>query len=150
MDNTHPFPFLDLMLPIHQELASWMGLAPQFGLININRMATDKPELERRVIEKAGSYGRQLGRLIETLELVLDRCGISDGDGLSTDQEKTLKNFRKLATDVKAVKKGYTPLTEENIRGLVKGITHLRENDPVAFGELRQRLLNTLEASEPD
>ena len=142
-------PLLDLMLPIHQSLASWVGMTPQFGLVNINQMATEKPELEREIVEKVGSYGMQLGRVIETLELVMERSGISDAD-LESHDAKVREDFQKLARNVKAAKKGYTPVTDESVTRFLKGIEHLEENDPSAYEKLRKRLLKTLKAGAGD
>lgn len=147
MDKTNPF--LNLMLPIQQEIAMRLGLTPQLGLININQMATGNADLERTIIDNVGSYGRQLGRLIEAMEVILDQSGIGAApEDLSPEQQAALRDFEKLASDVRAAKLGYTHLTEENIAGFVKGIRDLRESDSEAYGELRARLLKTLEVHE--
>lgn len=139
-------PLVDLMLPIHQTIAQSLGLTSQLGLININQMATKEPALEKAIIDKVGSYGLQLGRVIDAVELLLDRIDVAYSD-LKPDQKKVFDEFKTLATNVKAAKKGYTPMTDESINGFLRGMEYLKENNPKDYAELRQRLLNTLQAT---
>ena len=44
----------------------------QFGLINIDLGATAHPETEQKILEEVGSYGRQLGRIGDALEVLLN------------------------------------------------------------------------------
>ena len=44
---------------------------PQFGLININLGKSSDPALEQTILAEVGTYGRQLGRLGEALEVLL-------------------------------------------------------------------------------
>ena len=42
----------------------------QFGLINIDLGNTAESDLERKILDWVGSYGRQLGRIGDALEIV--------------------------------------------------------------------------------
>lgn len=44
----------------------------QLGLVNVNLGQTPHPEIEQKLLDEVGSYGRQLGRIGDALE-VLDR-----------------------------------------------------------------------------
>jgi hypothetical protein len=59
----------------------------QFGLINVSLGQTPHPEIERRVLEDVGSYGRQIGRIGDALEVIVKRL---DRDGLSRDEQDAL------------------------------------------------------------
>jgi hypothetical protein len=51
---------------------SWIkSLSDQTGFININNVRAGDPDLERRIIEDVASYGRQLGRMMEALDVVI-------------------------------------------------------------------------------
>ena len=43
----------------------------QFGLININLGQTPRPDIEQAVLDEVGSYGRQLGRIGDALEVLI-------------------------------------------------------------------------------
>src|SRR5262249_37193976 len=52
----------------------------QLGLININLGRTPAPEIEERILDEVGSYGRQIGRISDALEVLLDRLELKDLD----------------------------------------------------------------------
>ena len=43
----------------------------QFGLINIDLGQTSRPDIEQAILDEVGSYGRQLGRIGDVLEILL-------------------------------------------------------------------------------
>ena len=45
------------------------AVAAQFGLVNVNLGQTPRPDIEQKVLDEVGSYGRQLGRIGDALEL---------------------------------------------------------------------------------
>lgn len=44
----------------------------QWGLINISLGQTNHPDVERKVLNEVASYGRQLGRIGDALEVLID------------------------------------------------------------------------------
>ena len=44
----------------------------QFGFFNINLGQTPRPDVEQEILERVGSYGRQLGRIGDALQVLLD------------------------------------------------------------------------------
>jgi hypothetical protein len=44
----------------------------QFGFINIDLGQTPHPEVEQTILDEVGSYGRQLGRIGDALEVLLN------------------------------------------------------------------------------
>lgn len=91
---------------------TWMTHATgQWGLVNINLGRTPDPDRERRVLEQAGSYGHQLGRLSETLQAVIDALlknpdGTLDRAKLSDEQIAALVRFEELRAAVEKAKAG--------------------------------------------
>jgi hypothetical protein len=50
----------------------------QFGFINIDLGQTPHPEVEQAVLDEVGSYGRQLGRIGDALEVLLKHVKLKD------------------------------------------------------------------------
>jgi hypothetical protein len=50
----------------------------QFGLVNIDLGQTPRPDVERAVLDEVGSYGRQLGRIGDALEVLIDHLRLDD------------------------------------------------------------------------
>ena len=73
-----------------------------FNLFSVNLGATSNPCVERQVLEQVGSYGRQIGRLAEALEVVIRKLKILEDKGLSQDERDALQVF---LGDVSAVRK---------------------------------------------
>ena len=58
--------------PVTQAFQQWSKMAiGQVGFININMGKSSDPELEQKIIEDVGSYGRQIGQLSDALMAVL-------------------------------------------------------------------------------
>ena len=52
----------------------------QFGLINIDLGETAESDLERNILDKVGSYGKQIGRIGDALEVILKRTTLENSD----------------------------------------------------------------------
>jgi len=50
----------------------------QLGLINIDLGQTPNPEMEQAILDKVGSYGRQLGHLGDALDVLLNHVKLED------------------------------------------------------------------------
>lgn len=57
----------------------------QFGFVNIDLGQTPQPEVEQAILEKVGSYGRQLGRIGDALEV----CSGTSSSRASTARRRT-------------------------------------------------------------
>jgi hypothetical protein len=75
--------------------------------ITINNNAGDV-DPERTVLGEVGSYGYQLSRIIDAVEVVVDQLEKSPSlDHLSAEQQQSVARFRQLADDVRASLSGY-------------------------------------------
>jgi hypothetical protein len=87
----------------------WQAIKPwtfyqqgaQFGFINIDLGLTPRPEAEQAVLDEVGSYGRQLGRIGDALEVLLDHVKL---DGLSKSEKDALDALRGQLASVRRVK----------------------------------------------
>lgn len=99
----------DFKLPLSGDVTqainpwSWVyrSVGGQFGLININLGQSANPQLEERILDEVGSYGRQLGRIGEALEVLLDHAKL---DRLGAHEREVLQDLRLQLAQVKRVK----------------------------------------------
>ena len=73
----------------------------QFGFINIDLGQTPHPEVEQAILDQVGSYGRQLGRIGDALEVLLDHVTL---EGLSPAEKDALTVLRGQLVAVRQVK----------------------------------------------
>ncbi len=73
-----------------------------FNLFQVNLGATSNAKVEQAVLEKVGSYGKQIGRLAEALEVVIHQLHLLDSADLSREDKDALQVF---LGDVAAVRK---------------------------------------------
>lgn len=83
----------------------------EWGAQNLHFGKTPKPETEKRILEEVGSYGRQIGWVIEALDVVIealraDHNGPLSRDRLDEAEIARLEKFERLAAAVEAVKQG--------------------------------------------
>jgi len=73
----------------------------QFGLVNINLGKSANPALEQRILDEVGSYGRQLGRIGDALDVLLDNIKL---EKLDAAERKAIDDFRFQLEQVRRVK----------------------------------------------
>ena len=73
----------------------------QFGLVNINLGKSADPELEQRILDEVGSYGRQLGRMGDALEVLLAHVKL---EKLDVKERKAIEEFRLQLAQVQRMK----------------------------------------------
>jgi hypothetical protein len=98
-------PFQVSLAP--QEL--WQSINPwsfynqgaQLGLVNINLGYTRHRETEQEILDEVGSYGRQLGRIGDALEVLIDHVKL---DGLSPAETDALAILKGQLAEIRKVK----------------------------------------------
>ncbi|HET9257236.1 MAG TPA: hypothetical protein VFO16_18835 [Pseudonocardiaceae bacterium] len=113
------------------------SIGGQLGLFNINATRAGDPELEYRIITQVASYGRQLGRLIEAVD-VLARC--QPRHDLSEADTHALDQLRKLAEQIAAAKEHAALDHIDRIVGEVRALG----KDPKANAEAIRRIRDAL------
>lgn len=101
-----PFLAAPLSGPVTQAFdiwSRWFENVGQLGFINIDLGRTNAPNLERRILSEVGSYGRQLGRISEALEVLLDEAKL-DRTKLTDAQIAAIHDFREMVADIKQCK----------------------------------------------
>ncbi len=84
---------------VSQDITSSIG--GQLGLLNINATRSGDPGLEQRIITQVASYGRQLGWLLEAVDVLAQR---QSRHGLSEADIRALDQLHELAERIAAVK----------------------------------------------
>jgi hypothetical protein len=74
----------------------------QFGLINIDLGDTAESDLERKLLDRVGSYGRQLGRIGDALDVILSHVKLGDLKPEEKDALDILKGQLAAVRQVKA------------------------------------------------
>lgn len=86
-EGATPFRFNLAPERLWQAINPWTfnaGGAMQYGLVNISLGQTSRPDIERAVLGEVGSYGRQLGRIGDALEVLIrhfDKHELSEAEG---------------------------------------------------------------------
>ena len=122
----------------------WLGsLSAQTGFININNVRSGDPALERRIIEDVASYGRQLGWIIEAMQVLIARTG---AEGLSAVQAGALVQIEELARRIDALKGGPRPagVLRADLERALDEVEALKERQPEAYRAIVARLREAL------
>jgi hypothetical protein len=82
---------------------SWFSaFGSQVGLINVNLGTSADPEVEKAVISKVASYGKQLGRIEDALVVLLKHFR-PDGT-LSAAENRAVRALQRMVEDIEDVK----------------------------------------------
>ena len=73
----------------------------QFGLINIDLGQTNHPDVEQKILDEVGSYGRQLGRIGDALEVLLNHVDLGK---LKPEERDSIDILRGQLAEVRKVK----------------------------------------------
>ena len=73
----------------------------RFGLINIDLGQTAHPEVEQAILDQVGSYGRQLGRIGDALEVLLRHVKLENLDQAERDAIAMLRGQLAAVREVK-------------------------------------------------
>ena len=80
---------------------SFNNQGARFGIVNIDLGRTPRPDIEQKVLDEVGSYGRQLGRIGDALEVLIDRAGL---EGLSPAEADAIAILKGQLAEIRKVK----------------------------------------------
>jgi hypothetical protein len=95
----------------------------QWGIFNINTMRSPDPALEQQIVTEVASYGRQLGRLLEAVDVLARQQ--QHRDRLDPADQLALDELQDLAQKVAATK---SRATVERVDRLVADVQELRRD----------------------
>ena len=107
--------------------------------------------IENKVLQQAGSYGKQLGTVFDVLDVLIARLPAED---LTPQERRALGDFRELQDRVERAKAQVRPPRKRDVTGddvdrLMDGLQSLAHSDPAAYHRLRDRILSGLGADAP-
>ncbi|GAA0784747.1 hypothetical protein E1180_06960 [Roseibium denhamense] len=92
----------DVTQAINPWTAMFRAMGSQFGLININLGRSSAPEVEQDILTEVGSYGRQIGRISDVLEVLIDQVEFKKN--LSEKDRETLEVFKAMQLEIAEIK----------------------------------------------
>lgn len=126
----------------------WLkSLNQQLGFININNINSGDSEIERKIVEDVASYGRQLGWIMEVLDLVVSR---SKFNNLTEEERASLHQFSDLIKRIEEIKQDSKPpaLTFGNLDRIINDIHAMKTKDEKTYEEMVSRIKDAF-FSEP-
>ncbi|HYF06105.1 MAG TPA: hypothetical protein VD970_00655 [Acetobacteraceae bacterium] len=100
---------LPLSGDVSQAINPWtfwfMLQGAQIGLFNVNLGQSADPALEREILDEVGSYGRQIGRIGEVLEILVRRADLLNRSDLTGDEREAIEDFLLQQRQVDAAKR---------------------------------------------
>jgi hypothetical protein len=83
---------------------SWFSaFGSQIGLINVNLGTSSDPGVEKAVIAKVASYGKQLGRIEDALVVLLKH--FRPEQPLSPDENRAVRALQRMVEEIDDVKR---------------------------------------------
>ncbi|CAN5905339.1 hypothetical protein BH23ACT10_BH23ACT10_39280 [soil metagenome] len=131
------FPFADFLINPQTNWARFFN--PQ---LFISYNSADAP-IENHVLGRVGSYGRQLGTLLDAVEVLTTRLPI---DELTPTERAAVEALTELRADVEAAKADFrgepipSALSQADVDRLLDQLDDLRHTDPTAYDALTARL----------
>src|SRR3954453_16341545 len=107
--------------------APWSGdvaqdIEPTFGLINLSTTKAGDPELERQIVTQVASYGRQLGRVLDALDVLISHGLPAD---LTADERSAIDALGELREQIEDAK---AQAARDRIDRLVEDVRALRRD----------------------
>jgi len=103
------------------------------SFIRLTTTSAGNPELERQIVEQVASYGRQLGRVLDALDVLIRQTEDAD---LASGDRQTLDALLSLRGDIEAAKE---QAAASRVDRLVADIRALRR-DPEANSPALSRI----------
>ncbi len=123
---------------LKQVINPW-SFETQQGFINVNLMQSSDPGMERDIVENVAGYGRQLGRISETLRVLLDH-GALRAAALSAEERKAVQDFTDMTDQIADVKKKREQITSREVDAFVETLQRLREKNPDGYRRVAEQL----------
>lgn len=110
-------------------------LGGQFGLININTMASSDPALEQSIVQNVASYGKQLGRIADVLNVLIATKG--NLAQLTPAQQQQIDAFQRLTEQINTAKQGCSPtISATETEQFLARLAALKKNNPALHATL--------------
>ncbi|TCT06711.1 hypothetical protein [Aquabacter spiritensis] len=99
-----PFSFAPENL--YQPINPWEFFGSQFGFFNVIIGDTPRPDLEKTILKDVGSYGRQIGRIGEALQVIMRHM---DHSKLTEPERRALVMLEAQLLEIENIKSRASP-----------------------------------------
>jgi hypothetical protein len=99
----------------------------------VNQQATANPELEQQIVTQVASYGKQLGRLMEAVDVL---AGHRPAD-LSPNEESALRNLQELAAKIVTARQESANGRADQVVDDVRSLSEAPEENRQALKRIR-------------
>jgi hypothetical protein len=107
----------------------------------INEDNSTNPSKERDIVEKHYSYGKQLGRIGDALDVLISLAlSRREPSELQQDERHALEDFLKMHKRIDEVKGGHEPPSETQLDLLFGDIQDLKGRDPETYRSLIEKM----------
>lgn len=138
-------------------LFSWFNFSPDTTtitdtdtIIGSNIEEGDGP-VERHVLQKVGSYGYQLNRILDVLSILLERAKLEGKLPADPKSERCIQDFEEMAKSADAASKEYKgQATKLAVERLIKRMQRLRESEDAADRALYEKFRTQIERQLPN
>ena len=140
------FPFADFLI---NPQTSWTRFFNPQLFISVN--SSDAP-IENHVLSRVGSYGKQLGTMLDAVEVLVARLST---DELTSSERAAIDALTELRDDVEDAKAEFrgepapATLSRSDVDRMLDRLDDLRRADPRAHRTLTDQLRRGLDAQPP-
>ena len=120
---------------LYQNILSSMISGGNFSFLSttVNQQKTDAPELEEEIVTRVASYGKQLGRLIEAVDVLAQRAKVD----MRGDDRKKLNELNDLAEKISDARKRFARDNLDQILSYIGTLGRVGHVDHAALDEIK-------------
>src|SRR6266404_4454444 len=94
-------------LPLSGDVVQWINPVTWFAsgnqiTANVYLGESSSPEVEAEILDRVGTYGRQLGQITDAIIVLLRH--LPDRESLTPEESKVIEVFEKMADDIANIK----------------------------------------------
>jgi hypothetical protein len=111
-------------------------------------MASGNPVLENEIVQNVASYGKQLGRITEVLNVLIAKdLTLSD---LNPKEQQTITAFQDMVAKIDAAKDNRTPtLSTTETDRFLDHLMALKQTNPTHYNTLRAQIMARIQGEGP-
>jgi hypothetical protein len=113
-----------------------------YGPVTYQDMQSADIGLEKEIVERVASYGRQLGRIGDVLQVLID-SSLRDAR-LNPSQRRALDDFAQLRRDIDTLRRKRAGVDDAAIERLRRSLAELKERDGAEYERVKKRLRDLL------
>ena len=118
------------------------SVSQQAGFFHYANTRSDGQETEKKIVEEAASYGRQLRVLTEMMAVLVAKLDLSE---LSEQELSSIGRYTQMIEDIDRVKQHKTVQKDNMVDRLIDQLQYLERSDRQAYEAARRKLSSALE-----